>query len=255
MKAADIKALEFLQQAPEATSISELEDMFVQTIAGYGFSSFGCIHYATPGVPVLPRPLFGRDPAQWGRRYLAEGLAPNDPTLRLVFSHGAPFTWAEAASMPLKPAQKRVFEEAARNGLTAGLVVPVAGSVGEVLAVLLSGARNGNIEPDERATLTALATVLATYGRALIEVAADATTNTMLTSRETECLTWVAQGKTDWEIGAIIGISPRTVGLHIDNARAKLETSTRAQAVFEAWRHGWLISDVRPTSYGDSRIQ
>lgn len=52
-----------------------------------------------------------------------------------------------------------------------------------------------------------------------------------LTSREAECLAWVAQGKTDTETAAILGISARTVRFHIDNAKKKLGVATRIQAV------------------------
>jgi len=52
-----------------------------------------------------------------------------------------------------------------------------------------------------------------------------------LTSRELECLRWVAGGKTDWEISVILSISSATVRFHVDRARVKLGASTRAQAV------------------------
>lgn len=52
-----------------------------------------------------------------------------------------------------------------------------------------------------------------------------------LTTRESECLAWVAQGKTDQETARILGISARTVRFHIDNAKKKLGVATRIQAV------------------------
>jgi len=53
----------------------------------------------------------------------------------------------------------------------------------------------------------------------------------LLTSREAECLGWVAEGKTDSEVGAILKISARTVRFHISNAKVKLGVATRIQAV------------------------
>jgi len=48
-----------------------------------------------------------------------------------------------------------------------------------------------------------------------------------LTQREGEVLTWVAQGKTNEETGAILSISPRTVGKHLERIYDKLGVETR----------------------------
>ena len=55
-----------------------------------------------------------------------------------------------------------------------------------------------------------------------------------LSARQAECLRWVAQGKTDPEIGIILDISPRTVRFHLDKAKDKLKVMTRVQAVTKA---------------------
>jgi DNA-binding CsgD family transcriptional regulator len=55
-----------------------------------------------------------------------------------------------------------------------------------------------------------------------------------LTPREAEVLAWVARGKTDAEIGLLLGISPRTVDKHLENVFRKLEVSSRAAAVARA---------------------
>lgn len=52
-----------------------------------------------------------------------------------------------------------------------------------------------------------------------------------LTERERSALSWVAEGKSDWEISVILGVSETTVRFHVDNARKKLGAVTRAQAV------------------------
>lgn len=55
-----------------------------------------------------------------------------------------------------------------------------------------------------------------------------------LSEREIEALTWAARGKTSAEIAQILDLSKRTVDFHIDNARAKLGTTTRIEAVIKA---------------------
>jgi len=52
-----------------------------------------------------------------------------------------------------------------------------------------------------------------------------------LTDRERDALAWVAEGKSDWEISVILGLSETTVRFHVDNARRKLGAVNRAQAV------------------------
>jgi DNA-binding CsgD family transcriptional regulator len=50
-----------------------------------------------------------------------------------------------------------------------------------------------------------------------------------LTEREREVLGWVACGKSDGQIGAILGISARTVQKHLEHAYAKLGVESRTQ--------------------------
>lgn len=52
-----------------------------------------------------------------------------------------------------------------------------------------------------------------------------------LTRREVEVLRWVTDGKTNTEIGQILGMSPRTVQKHLQHIFEKLGVSTRTAAV------------------------
>ncbi|MBB4846041.1 DNA-binding CsgD family transcriptional regulator [Paucibacter oligotrophus] len=61
-----------------------------------------------------------------------------------------------------------------------------------------------------------------------------------LTPRELEALRWTMDGKTAWEVGAILSISERTAVLHISNAMRKLECTTKHQAVLKALRLGLI---------------
>lgn len=62
-----------------------------------------------------------------------------------------------------------------------------------------------------------------------------------LTPRELEALRWTMDGKTAWEVGALLGISERTAVMHVNNAMHKLGCSNKHQAVLKALRLG-LIS-------------
>jgi DNA-binding CsgD family transcriptional regulator len=52
-----------------------------------------------------------------------------------------------------------------------------------------------------------------------------------LTARERDVLHWLAAGKTDRNIGAILNISPRTVHKHLQRIYEKLGVETRTAAV------------------------
>jgi DNA-binding CsgD family transcriptional regulator len=52
-----------------------------------------------------------------------------------------------------------------------------------------------------------------------------------LTERELEILGWVARGKTNKEIAALLVVSTNTVRKHLENVYAKLGVHTRTAAV------------------------
>lgn len=61
-----------------------------------------------------------------------------------------------------------------------------------------------------------------------------------LTRRQLECLAWARDGKSSTDIGAILGISHRTVETHIAEACARLGVRTRVQAIARAIELGVL---------------
>jgi len=82
-------------------------------------------------------------------------------------------------------------------------------------------------------------------GRALVRIehlaaGAPILPATELTRRELDVLEWVAKGKTNRDIGDILGMSPRTVNKHLEHIYAKLgvETRTAAVAQFDRLQQG-----------------
>ena len=58
-----------------------------------------------------------------------------------------------------------------------------------------------------------------------------------LTGREAEVLYWVACGKTNRDVGDILGMSPRTVDKHLQHVFAKLNVETRTSATSLVLNH------------------
>ena len=61
-----------------------------------------------------------------------------------------------------------------------------------------------------------------------------------LSEREREIILWVQEGKTNEEIAMLLSVSPYTVKNHLQNIYAKLQVSTRGQAVAKAIGLGQL---------------
>lgn len=56
----------------------------------------------------------------------------------------------------------------------------------------------------------------------------------VLTSRESEVLAWIAKGKSNRDIGEILGLSARTVNKHLEQIYVKLGVENRASAAVKA---------------------
>ena len=72
--------------------------------------------------------------------------------------------------------------------------------------------------------------------RAEPSAAATRLSTASLTPREAEVLSWVAKGKTNRDVGDILGMSPRTVNKHLEHVFEKLGVETRAAAAALASR-------------------
>ena len=57
-----------------------------------------------------------------------------------------------------------------------------------------------------------------------------------LTQRETEVLAWVAEGKSNYDVGVILGIRSVTVKKHLEHIFQKMGVETRTAAVAFALR-------------------
>ncbi|MBU1138061.1 MAG: LuxR family transcriptional regulator [Proteobacteria bacterium] len=63
-----------------------------------------------------------------------------------------------------------------------------------------------------------------------------------LTPREREVLLWAMEGKSNWEISVILGISQESIKGHIANILNKLKATNRAHAVAIALQYDLLLS-------------
>ncbi len=137
----------------------------------------------------------------------------------------------------LSPRGRKVFIQIQKFGMNHGYCYPLKGRNNRPTLMLIAGDFK-KINATERLILEMA--VLTFYRRACV-LNPESTTSypnpqRILSDREREALSWVAKGKTDWEIAQLLEISERTVHYHIENAKKKMKVSTRLQAVVEAIR-------------------
>ena len=67
-----------------------------------------------------------------------------------------------------------------------------------------------------------------------------------MTARQMEILVNVARGRTNRQIGEVLGISERTVANHMRTILHKLESADRTRAVVVAIEQGWIAIPIEP---------
>ena len=115
-----------------------------------------------------------------------------------------------------------------RIGIDHAIAVPVLARAGLLVSFVLNRSRR-DFSDRERTLLDLLRPQLARLYR-------HANTLDRLTARESEVLHWIARGKTDRQIGAILGISVRTVQKHLQSLYPKLGAENRTAAAMRTRR-------------------
>jgi DNA-binding NarL/FixJ family response regulator len=66
-----------------------------------------------------------------------------------------------------------------------------------------------------------------------------------LTSRETQILSYIAEGNSNKQIAHILEISEQTIKNHVSSILRKLNANDRAHAVALAMRNRWIAAEVK----------
>lgn len=131
----------------------------------------------------------------------------------------------------------------ARALTSAAIVVPIHLPFGRIGAA--SFLSTDPAVDDLAAPFAAHAEMLALYARAFVSSYIRVTDrrrplDAALSKREVECLRWAAAGKTNEEIGMILGLQRTTIRFHIRSAAGKLDAVNRDQTLFKAAQLGFL---------------
>jgi LuxR family quorum-sensing system transcriptional regulator CciR len=180
-------------------------------------------------------------PPVWHRPRAPEG----DAVLAAGAICFAPFLWSDIPRLAaLTDAQHDYLNDAVAAGIGAAVSVPIhrprptneAGSYSRFAGLCSFLMRNGLALPLESLAAAHYIGALAFDAAERLRHVA-VTPNPFrsqaprLTPRQRDCVVLVAQGKSDWEIGRLLGISESTVHKHIEDAKRRFGVSTRIQLV------------------------
>lgn len=183
--------------------------------------------------------FFQKFPIAWADRYNKQNYVFHDPVVQRLQSDCNLFSWAEAySSCPSSRDVRLIRGEASEFGLADGLVVPIQSVDGAHAAFSFGGERLQMSKED--AAAFAFVTNFAAGRLLTIKSRRKIGKQLKITPRETDCLLWSAEGKTDWEISIILGISRSTVLKHMASAREKLGAMNKAHAIAIAMRTNLL---------------
>jgi DNA-binding CsgD family transcriptional regulator len=194
---------------------------------GLGQSDFVAVDNAPPGYAeaINDIPSMRRDPVMQHCKH---------QTLPIIWDQGTYTTQGLG----------ELWEEQARFGYCTGIAMALHLPEGRHFAM---GVERDQPLPADRSELTRLVADLQLFAvhaqDAALRVLAPAAIlleRPSLTPRELEVLRWTMEGKTAWEVGAILGISERTAVLHVNNAMHKLNCVNKHQAVLKALRLGLI---------------
>ncbi|WP_246749947.1 LuxR family transcriptional regulator [Mesorhizobium caraganae] len=177
-------------------------------------------------------------PEEWQQRYLEMRYDKIDPIFRTSRNRTGAFRWSEVYNdSRTTEDERRVFDEAATFGLKSGISIPLHRSDGSLAVVSFAHVHDQEFE---HTTVTYLALVALHFHLRIADFANSigAEEPVILSQREKECISWVARGKSSWEIGKILHISDNTVNFHIKNVLKKLESSNRTVAAIKATNIG-----------------
>ncbi len=233
-------ALDFLDRCGTEEDVPGLVRAFLQTAAAFGLEHGAGGAWTGMGRKRSYRFYFNTWPADWVTLYSERQVFHDDPIIMEAQRRMTPFLWRDLQKhRSLGDQSARIMEQVFAYGWVDGLVVPVHGPAGYQGVVSLATKRELVLRPADMSLLWVMAMAVHERCRATLGMGTE-TPPPALTARETECMRWIAAGKTEWETAQVVGISAATVHFHVEQVKRRLATGSRTEAVALLVLHGAL---------------
>ena len=243
------KLEQYIEQINASKTPEEAFDGFCSVMNKYGYSRIAYSLVTDHPSLGLPRQhgLATSYPEDWMKFYTEKDYMKIDPVVKQVLKSRKPFFWSDLTEAPdiYKPSLT-LMNEAEEAGIHDGIGISLCSQAGEIVGVGL--ARDDDSKGKDCQFLAA-AYLLSVYFHETYRDLLSQNTKPILTTRETEVLSWAAEGKTDHEISDILKISTNTVRFHWKNIFRKLNAKGKVYAVAKAIRLELISPDFVSNPY------
>lgn len=223
----------------EVDTTEQLSSVIDAAIRQFGFRWFALVHDGDLDRHLPDRLLITNYPPSWVDEVINDRLYLDDPVHVASARSAVGLRWERIADV-IAPTRRQlsVLTRGRDHGLVSGFTVPfrIPGERGAFFTVARKTERP--LSNVEAMTAQLVAGVAFQRGRELVGGVRSTVTSVLLSPRQIECLELIAGGKTDWEIGKILCLSPNTVHEYIEGARRRYGVRTRSQLVLAAARDG-----------------
>jgi DNA-binding CsgD family transcriptional regulator len=192
-----------------------------------------------PSVDPTALLAFGSYNLNWKRQYATEPSCRHDPARAQAILRAGSVQWRRVFAGVREPEQRDFVAAARAQGFKDGVTTPIHGPQGCVAIMMFAADHVIHLDGEDEEALSHIAMALHQRVRRLTAAALVGIPEpAQLTAREIECLQWVLEGKTNWEIGVLTGVTARTVQFHLSNCARKLGVVNRVQAAVGALIRG-----------------
>ncbi|HEY6349894.1 MAG TPA: LuxR C-terminal-related transcriptional regulator [Candidatus Angelobacter sp.] len=176
---------------------------------------------------------------EWLKKYMTYNYFSCDPIKRARLSGADFLRWSDTFARTEKKVEKDYIRQAREHNVYDGLTIGAQRNSSSLIS-FFSFIGTDLTNNDRHETMLRYLAPYLHEAMCRATPVGTAAKRSPLSERETEVLSWVMAGKTNWEISVILNISERTVKFHIQNVMMKLEASSRAHAVAIALGRGLI---------------
>ena len=231
----------FAERCAASGDIHALVSEFRNIIRDIGFTCSACGAWSGMAPRRVNRFFFNDWPADWFQLYAERQFFADDPLVEEARRAMTLFLWSELEGRrPFSPRGQNIFDVGRAYGWREVVGIPIHGPLGYQGLVSLAAKEPVPLSVADRAWLETLGRLI--HDRCRMEIGYGLSPDDVpkLTARELECMQWVAVGKTDAEIGEVLGISTATAHFHVEKVKKKLEMRSRTEAVARLMLNGLL---------------